>query len=729
MPTSPAVAPTSGGAITTVATLFGPPSVQRGRADDVPLPVLGAGKPLVLLARLILDRKPITREATMAFLWPEMPEIRARASLRQALHLLRQALGPDVLESDRHTIALAPEFPSDVDTFQRSVAAADDEAVTRYYGGLFLENLSIIDSSDAEQWIEFERRRLARLFQDAAFRRTSFLIASGQFQNAVILARRLRDTAPTVARFWRPLATALNASGNLRELASERAALRAYVDADLIDDPEMARAMLDQPTVEDAIGVPADIGTPERHESDAHVDDRHDLIGCHEEREHLAAIWQRAAAGRAERCLIVAPDGAGKSTLLRAFAARIPPADAMVIAVDAERWMRDDRLSYVSRVIEQLVELPAAINVSRQSATCLAAVTPTVRRRLPADLGTPDHRHPSAVTAAVRELLTELAGERALVLVLDDLHAADPDSQSVLGTLLDDQQAIPVFMLAAVQRRTDPAFAAWPVRTLEPFGHEQTAVLLSQVTGANVSPDVVEPIHRAAAGRPLIARQTVHSLREDGQLRLAGDLVDWAAVPTVSIDPHGVFPARLARRSPEERGLLDVVAVAGCPLPVSLLSDLLPPETDAPSVVQRLVADNLLAVDGDDAVRIVHDRIAVAVLRAMSIDDRRTIARRVGLALAARASTFHEMRRVMQLLIVAEAPTDIAQVLDGWSSRWGTASPVAVAVTETFRVALHLAPPPDDPLPQWRRSARTAAAGAATIGALALALALLAVRC
>jgi hypothetical protein len=284
-------------------------------------------------------------------------------------------------------------------------------------------------------------------------------------------------------------------------------------------------------------------------------------------------------------------------------------------------------------------------------------------------------------------------------------------------------------MLAAVQRRTDPAFAAWPVRTLEPFGHEQTAVLLSQVTGANVSPDVVEPIHRAAAGRPLIARQTVHSLREDGQLRLAGDLVDWAAVPTVSIDPHGVLHARVERRSREERGLLDVLAVAGCPLPLSVLTEWLPTTTTAPSVVQRLVADDLLAVDGDDAVRIVHDRIAVAVLRALPIDDRRTIARRVGLALAARASTFHEMRRVMQLLIVAEAPTDIAQVLDGWSSRWGTASPVAVAVTETFRVALHLAPPPDDTLPWWRRSARTAAAGTATIGALALALVLLAVRC
>jgi DNA-binding SARP family transcriptional activator len=727
MPTSPADSSSPDRVITAAAKLFGPPSVQRGGNDERPTPVLAAGKPLVLLARLILDRREMTREAAMAFLWPEMPEIRARASLRQTLHLLRKAIGPDILDSDRQIITLAPGFPSDVDTFLRSVAEADDEAVVQNYGGVFLDHLSIIDSSDADQWIEYERRRLARLFQDAVLRRTSFLTASRQIHTAVALARRLRDSDPTIARFWRPLITALNAGGNLRDVASECAALRAHVEADLIDDPELARVIIGQTTVDEAPAMPVEIVTLERHPSDTRREERSPFIGCDAELAHLASIWQRVGDGHAERCLIVAPDGAGKSTLLREFATRIPSAGTIVIATDAERWMRDDPMSYVSRLIEQLVDCPAAINVSRQSASTLAAIAPTVRRRLPADPYSHAPSHPAEVAAALREVLTEIAGEAAIVLLLDDLHAADADSLAVLGSLLDEQQTIPLLMLGAGHRSSTPALADWPVYTLAPFRPEQTALQLAHVTRATVGPDVVEPIHRAAAGRPLDARQIMQALHECGRLRITGGLADWTAAPIVSINSHDVLPARVARRSAEERALLDILAVAGCTLPVSMLTDLLPTTTRVVSVVQVLDSDHLLALDDCDAVRMSHDRIAVTVLRAMSIADRQTIARRVGLALARRASTFHEMRRVMQLLIVAEARTDLAEVLDQWDTQWAANNAVPSAVTETLRSALRPGPPREPRVPMWRATSRAAATAGAVIGALAVAL--LAWRC
>jgi DNA-binding SARP family transcriptional activator len=725
MPTSPAHSPIANSDLTAVATLFGPPSVQRGRTEEVQSQVLGAGKPLVLLARLIVDRKPITREATMAFLWPEMPEIRARASLRQALHLLRQALGPHTLESDRHTIRLSPGFPSDVDAFLRSVAAGDDEAVTRHYGGVFLENLSVMDSSDAEQWIEFERRRLSRLFQDAACRRTSFLAASGHIENAVTLAGKLRNTDPTSARLWRPLLTSLIAGGNIRELASERAALRAHVDADLIDDPELARVMLDPIAGEDDIAVPIEIVAPERHPSDARLMKQRDLIEYDEELAHLTSIWQRAAGGVTARCVIVAPDGAGKSTLLREFVTRIPPTGTRILAIDAERWMRDDPLSYVSQLIELLVELPAAIKVSRQSATTLAAIAPTVRQRLPSDRSTEEHQRHNAVADALREVLTEIAGEGAFVLLLDDLHAADSDSLKVLGMLLDNYESIPVLMLGAGHSRSDPALAGWPVCTLKPFECEQTARQLSQVTGARLSPDVVEPIHRVAAGRPLIAHHTVRLLLESGQLRITDGLMNWSGTPSVSINAHDVLTARVAQRSAGEHELLGILAVSGCALPVSTLSELselLPTAEHVLSVVEVLVSANLLALDESHAVKLSHDEIAIAVLRTMLMEDRKTIARRVGLTLASRASTFHEMRRVVQLLILAEAPSDLASMLNRWGAEWPGNSAVASAVTATLRVGLRLAPPPEATLPRWRASSRVVATAAALIGALAVAL-------
>ena len=704
--------------VRTVATLLGSPSLVRYRAGVEPTPALGAGKPLVLLARLILDRKPIPREAMMVFLWPEMPELRARASLRQALHLLRQALGPDILQSDRNTIALAPGISSDVDAFLQAVADADDEAVTRHYGGLFLENLSVIDSSDAEQWIEFERRRLSRFFVDAAFRRISFLTASPDVQRAVALARRLRDTDPTIARFWRPLITALKASGDRRELAMERTALRARIDADLIDDRDIAMLMVAPASVDDDVDVRAETATPERRVFNENPQEQISFFGRESELTDLADISARASTGRAERCLIVSPDAAGKSALLREFARRLTDIQTTVIAVDAERWMRDDPMSYVSNLIERLVEMPAAINLSRQSATILAAITPTVRQRLPVDPCTSEHRRPKAVESALRELLMELSAQGVVVLLLDDLHAADADSLSVLGAVLDDPQAFPIFMLGTSQRRIDPTLSDWPVCTITPFSHEQTALQLARATGVRVSPDVVEPIHRAAAGSPLSAWQIVRFLVECGHLRITDDLADWAAEPHFFIDPREVLTARVARRPGDEREVLDILAVAGCACSLATLTELLPPTANVPSLVHALTAAELVDHGESESVRITHDRVTAAVLRAMTIENRQAIARRVGLALATRASTLHEMRRVLQLLTVSQSPTDATKVIDRWGTQLSANTAVASAITEALRSTVRIAPPrPTFPY-RYRATATLAAVLAAVVVAL-----------
>ena len=61
--------------------------------------VLVQPKRLALLAYLVAFRpqRMHRRDALLPLFWPDIPESRARSSLRQALHQLRQALGPDVL--------------------------------------------------------------------------------------------------------------------------------------------------------------------------------------------------------------------------------------------------------------------------------------------------------------------------------------------------------------------------------------------------------------------------------------------------------------------------------------------------------------------------------------------------------------------------------------------------------------------------------------------------------
>src|SRR5262245_41236455 len=68
-----------------------------------------------LLAYLIVEAdRPHRREALAALLWPDQPDTAARQGLRQALYILRQALG-DILLVTRQTVQFSPaNNPSDL---------------------------------------------------------------------------------------------------------------------------------------------------------------------------------------------------------------------------------------------------------------------------------------------------------------------------------------------------------------------------------------------------------------------------------------------------------------------------------------------------------------------------------------------------------------------------------------------------------------------------------------
>src|SRR6266516_1134463 len=73
--------------------LFGPMAVRIG---PCPLPRLRSRKGLWLLALLTLRAgRDVERDWLAGTLWPEYDEAQARRSLRQSLHDLRLALGPE----------------------------------------------------------------------------------------------------------------------------------------------------------------------------------------------------------------------------------------------------------------------------------------------------------------------------------------------------------------------------------------------------------------------------------------------------------------------------------------------------------------------------------------------------------------------------------------------------------------------------------------------------------
>src|SRR4051812_21636639 len=127
---------------------------------------LTAKKTQALLAVVALRApRPVPRAELCRLFWPDVEEEQARASLRQALAVLRRALPtkPEVLLLDARDVALRPgAVDVDVTAFEALVARGTPAALleaTALYTGPLLHGLAIREEPFAE-WLDAERERL-----------------------------------------------------------------------------------------------------------------------------------------------------------------------------------------------------------------------------------------------------------------------------------------------------------------------------------------------------------------------------------------------------------------------------------------------------------------------------------------------------------------------------------------------------------------------------------------
>jgi TolB-like protein/DNA-binding SARP family transcriptional activator/Flp pilus assembly protein TadD len=109
-----------------------------------------------------------TRERLIALLWPESDEAHSRHALRDALHVIRQALGPDAVHAAGDRLRLDPAVVgSDVHAFSQALTQGRYAEAVRAYGGPFLDGFHVDGSAELERWVDGERIRLARQFMEA----------------------------------------------------------------------------------------------------------------------------------------------------------------------------------------------------------------------------------------------------------------------------------------------------------------------------------------------------------------------------------------------------------------------------------------------------------------------------------------------------------------------------------------------------------------------------------
>lgn len=128
------------------------------------LPV--GGKTRALLAILALaDRKPVLRSHLAELLWSKRPEEMARASLRQEIHRLQEALRPlgvNVVEVQRSSLTLKPVLTS-VDVERLKSGGLNAAGLFMDAGEKLLPDLDGIDPA-LDAWLNIQRFNLRKYF-------------------------------------------------------------------------------------------------------------------------------------------------------------------------------------------------------------------------------------------------------------------------------------------------------------------------------------------------------------------------------------------------------------------------------------------------------------------------------------------------------------------------------------------------------------------------------------
>jgi class 3 adenylate cyclase/tetratricopeptide (TPR) repeat protein len=222
---------------------------------------------------------------------------------------------------------------------------------------------------------------------------------------------------------------------------------------------------------------------------------------------------------------------------------------------------------------------------------------------------------------AVRRLLEIVAAERPLVVVLEDLHWAEPTFLDLLQYVQGFSSGHPLMLLGTSRPDLREIRPDWIREThvieLEPLSDEQSHELIANLLGAaGLSSDTGQRISASAEGNPLFVEEMLRMLIDEGRLqRTNGHWTPTADLSEVHVPGtiNALLSARLDQLEPDERGVVQRASVIGRTFWWGAVTDL-SPEDLRPRVgshLQTLLRKELVRPDastfvGEDAFRFSH---------------------------------------------------------------------------------------------------------------------------
>jgi predicted ATPase/class 3 adenylate cyclase len=330
------------------------------------------------------------------------------------------------------------------------------------------------------------------------------------------------------------------------------------------------------------------------------------FVGRQRELEQMQKALEQAKAGHGQIVGVMGEPGLGKSRLFYEFkllsvsdclvleaysvsygkaTAYLPVIELLksyfdIQAQDDERKRREKvtgKVLNLDRSLEDTLPYLFALLGIEEQPSPLQQMDPQIRRRRTFD--------------ALKRLFLRESLNQPLVLIFEDLHWVDSETQGFLDVLSESVASTRLLLLTNYR----PEYRhEWGQKTyysqlrLAPLGHAEAEEFLAALLGTTVETlqaASLQPLKQLildkTQGTPFFMEEIVQELVEQGVL--VRDAVGAGLVPSRSEGAHkgtplqvpptvqGVLAARIDRLTPDEKALLQQLSVIGRKLPVSLL--------------------------------------------------------------------------------------------------------------------------------------------------------------
>lgn len=479
-------------------------------------------------------------------LWPELDGDAATNNLHKALHVARRVLEPNLpAKTPSSYLHMSGEFVSlecegslwiDAEAFRQSAQkaqvaqdpAAYEEALALYGGELLPEDRY-------EDWASRPREELDSVRGALLLDLAQLHERRGETEEAIEALRRIVATDPAHEQAQGALMRLLANSGHrhlaLRQYQQLCEALREELDAE----PEPAIQRTYQQILSGEYASEKDVATtPPAAQQPA---DPQVLIGREQDLARSHEILDDLFAARGALLFLSGPAGVGKSRIAAEFEAQAQVRGAITLWGAAYKLKKPARYGPLAAALEGFairVAPEALQSLVGEFGADLVSLVPAIARVVEQDEQATgrSQQDDAAIVAALTHVFTQLTEYAPVVLVLEDLHAADEATILFLSHLARLIPDLPLAVVCTFRSDEVAADGALDVmcerlqrdhlgefRQLRPLRADEMDLLTTRLLGGPADQAVLEVVRKLAQGNPYFAAETAKALQGRSRIR------------------------------------------------------------------------------------------------------------------------------------------------------------------------------------------------------------------